>query len=206
LPLAPGCFLCFECLFERCSHGTWSSQALSVQRRSGRREVRPGPGRCATLRLSLSCAALGGSRPGPPRLPGRTVLDQEHVLWPHVTGVSGSLCPPPAPARPRCSSGRSVHKQCNVGARCLRVRTSIYGLTLRRAIYCLIYLWRFPPACAPAFFRPRIGGRGCVRGPQVLILPASVGRWTCTVANLRGEGGSVPCGSLPLGERGGGWF
>lgn len=171
--MAPGCLLCFECLFERCSHGTWSSQALSVQRRSGRREVRPGPGRGATLRLSIPRAALGGSHAGPQRLPRRTVLDQEHVLWPHLTRAQAPLCPPPAPTCLRCSSGQVCTSNATSGrllparvhAGGVRPRTSIYGLTLRRAIYCLIYLWRFPPASAPTFFRPRNGGRGGVWTP-----------------------------------------
>lgn len=142
-------FFAFECLSERCSHGTWSSQALSVQRRPGRREVRPGPGRCGTLRLSLSCAALGGCRAGPPRLPHRTVGPGARPVASSHQGRGVPCAHFPRPLASGIRPGTSVHKQCNSGASaarapvptrgCVRLRLSASGLTPRRAIYCLIY-------------------------------------------------------------------
>lgn len=80
---------------------------------------------------------------------------------------------PPRPPVSGVLPGKSAQAMQRRGVCCLRActrggvrpRTSIYGLTLRRAIYCLIYLWRFPPASAPTFFRPRNGGRGGVWTP-----------------------------------------
>lgn len=168
--MAPGCLLCFECLFERCSHGTWSSQALSVQRRSGRREVRPGPGRGATLRLSIPRAALGGSHAGPQRLPRRTVLDQEHVLWPHLTRAQAPLCPPPAPTCLRCSSGQVCTSNATSG-RLLPARVHAGGCAPAH-----VYLWS-DPAEGYLLFNLFVEVPSCQR-PHLLQAP-EWGAWRC---------------------------
>lgn len=150
--MAPGPSLCFECLFERCSHRTWFSRALPVQRprpKSGPAclgqalDAETVPVLCFQRVALWAPGTSSSDQVGPRALVSCGLISPGH----RVPRVHPRACPPPSV----CVWAR-LHKQCNcsgpahTGARCLcahlRALERLFMVwSLQRSIYCLTYLW-----------------------------------------------------------------